>query len=70
MPYSRKAKYRHNRRAPPGEFVPGTFRNVPVTHVPTIKKKYPKGTRVIVGKRKKSGKWGVQSILVPKKKKK
>lgn len=66
MPYSKKAKYTHHRRAPPKEFKKGTLRTVPVSHVKT-KKKYPEGTKAIRGERKKTGRWGTQSILVPKK---
>jgi len=69
MPYSRKARYYHNRRAHPREFDKKTFRNVPASHVKSLRKKYPRGTRVIVGKRKKTGRWGVQSVLIPKKRK-
>lgn len=64
MPY-KKAKYRHLRRADPDEFIKSTFRTVPISHTRTTKK-YPKGTQAIVGKRKKSKKWGIQSVLIPK----
>jgi len=68
MPYSRKAKYRHFRRIEPKEFKKGTFRTVPITHTNYKGKKWnKKGVKAIVGKHKKSKKWRIQSILVPKK---
>lgn len=68
MPYSRKAKYTHHRRREPSEFKPGSFRTVPISHVHHIKQ-YPRGTKAIVGKIKKTGKGATQSILIPKRKK-
>lgn len=67
MPYSQKARYYHHRRAKPREFFKSTFRNVPISHT-NSPKRYPKGTRAIVGKRKKTKRWGIQSVLIPKKK--
>jgi hypothetical protein len=66
MPYSKKAKYEHHRKKPPSKFIKSSFRNVPISHV-SHRKKYPRGTRAIVGKLK-SGKYATQSILIPKKK--
>ena len=70
MPYSKKSKFEHHRKKSPGRFVKTSFRNVPISHVPH-KKKYPKGTRAIVGKLKKpkkgQRKYQTQSILIPKK---
>lgn len=68
MPYLRKAKYTHNRLRDPIEFKKGTIRTVPISRVPHTKK-YPKGTKAIVGKLKETGKGATQSILIPKKKK-
>lgn len=70
MPYSRKAKYKHNRQRPPGQFQKSTMRTVPVSHIPESqyrgKKFRKKGVKAITGKLKKSKKWKVQSFLVPK----
>lgn len=69
MPYGNKSKYEHHRRMPPGKFIPESFRNVPISHVPH-RKPYPRGTRAIVGKLKRPGKgraYRTQSILIPKK---
>ena len=63
------------RQRPPNEFIATSFRNVPISRVKT-RKKYPAGTRAIVGKLKKAVKglkgrmrhYATQSILVPKKK--
>ncbi len=68
MPYSEKAKYEHHRKRPPGRFIQTSFRNVPVSHVPH-RKKYPTGTRAIVGKLKATKKNATQSILIPKRRK-
>lgn len=67
MPYSRKAKFTHHRRKDPSEFKKGSFRNVPISHVPHTKK-YPRGTRAVVGRLKVTDKGATQSILVPKRK--
>lgn len=75
MPY-KKAKYEHNRQQPPSKFVPETLRTVPVSHAKTptgqnFKKKFPKGTKAIVGKVKhpENGQkqFQTQSILIKKK---
>ena len=66
MPY-KKAKYTHHRRRNPDEFKASSFRTVPISHV-SHQKKYPIGTKAIVGKLK-TGKSATQSILIPKKKK-
>ena len=77
MPYSAKAKYKHMRQLPPKRFVKSTFRNVKPSHAPEKRireKKYPRGTRVVVGKLKKPVKsrkgkrhYATQTILIPKK---
>ncbi len=78
MPYSPKAKYKHNRQQPPSKFVKGTIRTVPISHARTptgreYERDFPKGTKAIVGKVKhpKEGqrKNQTQSILIPKKRK-
>jgi len=79
MPYSKKAKYRHNRQKPPGRFLKSTLKTVPLSHTEYKGKKFRKpGAKAIVGKLKpqfrkpvkrggKPRKWGIQSILIPKK---
>jgi len=73
MPYSRKAKYYHKRQKSPKKFVRTSFKTVPFHHTKYSGKKYKKwhrkgsGAKAVVGKLKKSGKWGTQSILIPKK---
>jgi len=67
MPYSSKAKYTHDRRKDPDEFKPRSFRTLPISHVPHTKK-YPRGTKAVVGTLKATGKGATQSILVPKRK--
>ena len=67
MPYSSKAKFTHHRQKAPGEFIQASFRNVPISHV-SHSKKYPAGTRAVVGKLKATGKSAIQTILIPKKK--
>jgi len=69
MPYSKKAKYIHYRRKQPDEFINTSFRDVPISHVKHTKK-YPAGTRAVVGKLKATGKYATQTILVPKRKSK
>lgn len=64
----KKAKYTHHRRREPDEFKSGSFRTVPISHVPHIKR-YPAGTKAIVGKLKETNKSATQSILIPKRKK-
>lgn len=71
MPF-KHSKYDRDRREKPSEFVKRSFRTVPISHVPH-KKRYPKGTKAIVGKWKneKAHKraYGTQSVLIPKKRK-
>lgn len=68
MPYSESAKFEHHRQKNPNEFQKKSFKTVPLSHTKYRGKKFKKkGTKAIVGKKKKSGKWGIQSILVPKK---
>lgn len=66
MPY-KKSKYTHHRRRDPQKFKMESFRTVPISHVPHTKK-YPRGTKAIVGKLK-TGFWKTQSVLIPKRKK-
>ena len=76
IPYSSKSIYKHHRQQSPKKFRKGSFKTVPLSHTNYSGKKFKKlhkqgsGAKAIVGKKKKSGKWGIQSILVPKKKKK
>lgn len=60
MPKS--TKYIHHRRRKPTEFVKTSFRTVPISHVPT-RKRWKKGSKAVVGKLRKTGKWATQSIL-------
>ncbi len=70
MPYSKKAKYRHNRQRPPKDFQRSSLRTVPVSHISESqyrgKKFRKKGVKAITGKLKNSKKYKVQSFLVPK----
>ena len=77
MSYSAKSKYTHNRQLPPSKFIKESFRTVPISNAKTptgqdYKKKFPKGTKAIVGtvKHPEKGqrKNQTQSILIPKKK--
>jgi hypothetical protein len=76
MPY-KKANYIHKRQQPPSKFKSETFRTVPISHARTptgqeFKRKFPKGTKAIVGQVKKptknQRKSQTQSILIPKRK--
>jgi hypothetical protein len=78
MPYSKDAKYKHNRQKPPKNFIKSTLRTVPLDHSDYSGKKFDKkGAKAIVGilktnyrkPRKKGGKprkYAIQSILIPK----
>jgi hypothetical protein len=77
MPYSEKADYKHNRQQPPKRFIKSTIKTVPLSHTDYSGKKFDKpGAKAIVGVLKpqfrvkgKSGRkkrWGIQSIIVPK----
>jgi hypothetical protein len=78
MPYSKDAKYKHNRQKPPKRFIKSTLRTVPLSHTDYGGKKFDKpGAKAIVGalkpsfrKPKKRGgkprKYAIQSILIPK----
>jgi len=76
MPYSEKAKYKHNRQQPPAKFVKDTLKTVPLSHTDYSGKKFNvHGAKAITGvlkpafrKKGKSGKlkkYGIQSILIP-----
>ena len=65
MPYSRHAKYRHIRYIHPDEIQDGTWLTVPISHT-NSKKKWPKGTLAVVGKKKRSGNGVIQKVMVPK----
>jgi len=72
MPYSKEARYKHNRQRPPKHFDRSTLKTVPLSHTEYSGKKFKvKGAKAVVGKLKKSrrGKraWAIQSILIPKK---
>jgi hypothetical protein len=79
MPYSKAAKYKHNRQKSPKKFEKGTLKTVPLSHTGYKGSKFKKpGAKAIVGRLKKPfrkpvkrggkpRKWGIQSILVPKK---
>jgi hypothetical protein len=78
MPYSEKAKYKHNRQKAPKQFDKSTLKTVPLSHTDYKGKKFDKpGAKAIVGKLKvkyrkparRGGKpraWKIQSILIPK----
>lgn len=65
MPYSRAAKFTHHRRVHPDKLT--KMYNVPISHT-KARKKYPEGTRAIVGFNEKTGNWVIQSVLIPKRK--
>lgn len=69
MPYSESARYEHHRQKNPYDFQKKSFRIVPLSHTKYRGKKFKgkKGAKAVVGKKKKSGKWSIQSILIPKK---
>jgi hypothetical protein len=78
MPYSKDAKFKHNRQKPPKRFIKSTLRTVPLSHTDYGGKKFKKqGAKAIVGAlkpqfrkpRKRGGKprkYAIQSILIPK----
>lgn len=72
MPYSKKAKYTHNRQKSPKLFISSSFKTVPLNHTDYRGQKFARymysGTpaKAIVGKLKSSGDWAIQSILIPK----
>ncbi len=72
MPYSKKAKYYHDRWRSPNDFIKGTIKTVPLDHTSYNGDKY-KGLmecgvdiKARTGKLKHTGKWSIQSILIPK----
>lgn len=68
MPY-KNSHYERHRQLPPTRFIRDSFRTVPLSHTDYSGKKFDKeGAKAIVGKLKDSGKWKIQSILIPKKK--
>lgn len=75
IPNSKKARYFHKRQQQPDQFIGNTFRTVPLSHTDYSGEKYKKwkkkdsGAKAVVARKKKSKKFGIQSILIPKKKK-
>lgn len=71
MPY-KKSKYERNRQRSPKDFKKDSFKTVPLNHTKYRGKRFKKymysGTsaKAIVGKLKRTGKWSIQSILIPK----
>lgn len=74
MPYSKNAKYKHNRQLSPDKFVKSSLRTVPLSHTQYRGKKFAQpGAKAITGilkppfrKKGKFGvrkKWAIQSIL-------
>lgn len=71
MPYGKKSKYNHNRQRSPKEFIKKSFKTVPLSHTSYSGNKYKnKKAKAIVGKLKRNKKWKIQSILVPKNRRK
>ena len=70
-PYSKAAKYRHNRQRSPRDFG-DTYYTVPFHHVRYRGKKFRRwhrpgsGALAVVGRLKSSGRLATQSILIPK----
>lgn len=62
-------EYKHKRYRKPKEIKKDTYKTVPISHTDS-KKEWPKGTKARVGKSKKTDKWVIQSVLIPKKKRK
>lgn len=73
MPYGKNAKFFHKRQQKPDQFIGNTFRTVPLSHTDYSGEKYKKwkkkdsGAKAVVARKKKTKKWGIQSILIPKK---
>jgi hypothetical protein len=69
MPYSKSAKYKHFRIETPSRFEEKSFKNVPVSHVESVPKKFDKaGNRAVIAKTKDTGEWRVQAYQIPKQK--
>lgn len=72
MPVEITENYQRRRLIPPSHFIKGSFRTVPISHTEFKNRFRKKGTKAIVGKfkskYKRRYKWGVQSILTPRKK--
>lgn len=72
LPYRLKAKYTHHRQRSPKEFDQGSFKTVPLHHTKYRGKKFKKwkragsGAKARVAKHKKTHKYVIQSILIPK----
>lgn len=68
MPYSKKAKFYHNRQLQPDLFDKKTFTTVPLSHTKYKGKKYKgiKGALAVIGRDKFTRKLKIQSILIPK----
>ena len=68
LPYSKKSKYIHKRRESPKNF--HFLRIVPCSEYRgSTRKKYGKGTKCIIGRKKGTGNYAIQAVLIPKKKK-
>lgn len=76
MPYGKKARFYHKRQQHPSKFIGNSFRTVSLSHADYSGTKYKKwkkkdsGAKAVVARKKKSKKLGIQSILIPKKRKK
>ena len=67
--HSSKSEYDRHRQHSPKKFQKGSFKTVPLSHTDYSRKKFKKkGAKAIVGKKKKSGEWDIQSILIPRRK--
>jgi hypothetical protein len=69
--YSSKSKFIHNRQLPPGLFEQKTIRTVPLSHTAYHGKKFHKpGAEAVVGKLKATKHYAIQSVLVPRRRRK
>lgn len=68
-----KANYHHYRQESPSEFKNNTFQTVPLNHTSYKGKKFQSwnksgtGAKAVIARRKSNGEFGIQSILIPKK---
>jgi len=66
MPVEETANNFRIRQARQNLFDESTFKTVPITRTSYSGKYRKKGVQAVVGKKKSNGKWGIQTILVPK----
>lgn len=63
-----RRNYWSGRRTKPTNIIKGTYRTVsPNKYKGNLRKNFVRGTKLIIGKSKKTGNWIIQSVLTPKK---